>query len=778
MRQDGKMNVFRIILANLKKRKGATITFFVLIVLAAQIFSMSLALIVGLQNFYDKKVDELNAPHFSAHIIESVFREEFKEFAKDYKGVTDISDKSSLFTFSSWQANTTSVAYPSFLMRATDWRVSFYHTQIIDDTGNRPENFIYLPIGFRFNHNVRAGETISLEGHDFYISGFFEDAISGASTVGIVLAYISDSQFELINSDQSFMSYRTLMLRFENPEMNRDFGFDFFRFTEIRANEIVTFSYDSAKIAAETFISIAAMMLIIFTIIILIISFVIVSFSITNSISEEIISIGALKSIGYKNKKLRQLQLMQYLLISSTGSIIGISITLITFGFIGNIIASTSGLLWLNTTNIFSNLVAFMAICILTLIVTFIASAKYKKITPINALRQGEENHSFKRNPLPLEKKQLPLNLHLGIKRFINSFKNNLILTIVVMLLVFASLLVNVMNYNMNVNRSAMIQMVGIEMSDVIVQVSPGEDIFVKNEIIAQHSEVRQTLLNERRAVVVDGIDTIVDIYEDFSKLETNTIVRGRYPNLRNEVALAANTARAVQKDIGDTVLLEINGVIKSYFIVGITQNIAEHGEGVAITVEAIYNHIGIFEPESIFIYLNEGIIISDYINKLQSLFGNTVTIVDVHDQMALILDSMSEPISILTIIMISMSIIIIAFVLFLIISTLIRKQKKEFGIMKALGYRNNDLIKQLIISFLPSLLVGTILGNILNFTVANELLSLFFSGIGLLRATFIIPVWQTLLVSVAVFGAGFLVLIILSMRLRNISPQKLIIGY
>ncbi|MCL2521866.1 MAG: ABC transporter permease [Erysipelotrichales bacterium] len=778
MRQAGKMSSFKIILANLKKRKGATVTFFVLIILAAQIFSMSLALITGLQNFYDKKLAELNGPHFSTHIIESVFRDEFKEFALDYEGVTEVSAKSSLFTFSNWQANANSVVLASFLMRESDWSNSFYRSPIIDDTGNKPENFIYLPLGFRFNYGVRAGETISLEGYEFYVSGFFEDAVSGASSIGIVLAYISDSKFNLISSEEKFMAYRTLMIRFENPEMNRDFSFDFFRFTEIRANEIVIQAYDTSKIAVETFISIAAMMLIIFTIIILLISLVIVSFSITNSISEEVIAIGALKSIGYKNKKLRQIQLMQYFLISGIGSIIGIFITLVTFGFIGNIIASTSGLLWLDSTNLFSNLVAFVSICALTALITYIASSKYKKITPVNALRHGEENHSFKKNPLPLERKKMSLNIHLGVKRFINSFKNNLILTVTVMLLVFTSLLVNVMNYNMNVNRSAMIQMVGIEMSDIIVQVSPGVDIFIKNELIVTHPEVKQTILNEKRAILVDGLNTIIDVYEDFSKLATNTIVRGRNPDLRNEVVLASNTARAAGKDIGDTVVLDIDGIKKSYIIVGISQNIAEHGEGAAITVEAIYAHIGIFNPESILIYLNEGVNVSDYLNGLQNIFGNTVTLVDVQEQMDLILDSMSEPISILTIIMISMSIIIIAFVLFLIISTLIKKQKKEFGIMKALGYRNNDLIKQLIISFLPSLVVGTILGNILNFTIANEILSLFFSGIGLLRATFIIPLWQTLIVSLSVFGAGFLVLIVLSMRLRKISPQKLIIGY
>ncbi len=124
---------------------------------------------------------------------------------------------------------------------------------------------------------------------------------------------------------------------------------------------------------------------------------------------------------------------------------------------------------------------------------------------------------------------------------------------------------------------------------------------------------------------------------------------------------------------------------------------------------------------------------------------------------------------------MIVVTVVVVAFVLFLMISALIRKQKMEFGILKAVGFKTSRLIAQLLISYVPALILGAAAGIVLGFTLVNPLLSLFLSGLGLPQAKFPIPALPAVLIGLGILGAGVLTIYLVALRLKKISPQKLI---
>ena len=777
------MNVFKLALANMRKRKGASITFLVMVFLSALMLTTALSLVTGISNFFERKVDELNAPHFTAIIRSESYRPEFYDWAVAHQNTTDVAAVDSRIGIGMWQTSSgvlnITVAFIGYQHNLDN---SFYTPPIIDRRPTMLPNSIVLPISLRAN-GFRAGQNITLtvneQDYQFNIFGFFENAISGASTGNIDIVFVNDAFINQIAVDDNFTFDVFLIARLQNTSQAASFENDFVRFSQLNDNEFFVVSFEMAKLAATMFINIMAMILMIFAVIILVIAFIVVGFSITTSIAEDRATIGVMKGIGYKSGRLRSGLLIQYLMVTFVGALVGAAVALLTFGFLGNIIASTSGLLWLNDSNIGPFFISIFVILGLTALITYLVTFRYKSVTPIDALRPSGGVKKGKRNPMPLDSGRMPLTLHLGLKRFLGSIRNNVILTVVIMLLVFVSIIVNVLNFNLNVDRTAMINMVGLEMSELYVQASPGIDVHLINAEINSHAEVNRTMLFGTRFGFINDYITNVETMEDFSALTMNTVIRGRNPvNTAGmpEIALGVLTARTAGVDIGGTVEIEIHGTTVSYRIVGLTQSIANAGLGARITHEAMVAHVPTFDFSLIFVYLHPNVNVAAYMTHLTSIFGNDILMMDTEETMDTILNSIGGPVETLLYIMMIVNVFIIAFVIYLMLSTIIRKARKEFGILKAIGYRNTQLVLQLLLSLLPSFILGAVLGMVLGFTLGNPVLGVFFSGAGLLRATFIIPGFTTVLITFGILALSILVTYLIALRLRKISPQKLIV--
>ncbi|MCI8542702.1 MAG: FtsX-like permease family protein, partial [Lachnospiraceae bacterium] len=118
-----------------------------------------------------------------------------------------------------------------------------------------------------------------------------------------------------------------------------------------------------------------------------------------------------------------------------------------------------------------------------------------------------------------------------------------------------------------------------------------------------------------------------------------------------------------------------------------------------------------------------------------------------------------------------------IAFVLYLLVRTLLNSRKRDYGILKALGFTTGQLVLQTAASFLPAVILSTIAGIVVSSLVINPLTALFLSGIGIVKCTFTVPAGL-----IAVSGAGMVLLAfglacLLALRIRKIVPVDLLAG-
>ena len=132
---------------------------------------------------------------------------------------------------------------------------------------------------------------------------------------------------------------------------------------------------------------------------------------------------------------------------------------------------------------------------------------------------------------------------------------------------------------------------------------------------------------------------------------------------------------------------------------------------------------------------------------------------------------------TIMLVTMIAISAAVILLVLYLLIKSLMQKKKKEYGILKALGYKSKDLILQTAISFMPSIIISVIVFSIVSYFITNPYMNLIMVSFGIMKCNFVIPILGVVIVGIMLILISFIFAIFESRRIKKIEPYKLLLA-
>ena len=118
---------------------------------------------------------------------------------------------------------------------------------------------------------------------------------------------------------------------------------------------------------------------------------------------------------------------------------------------------------------------------------------------------------------------------------------------------------------------------------------------------------------------------------------------------------------------------------------------------------------------------------------------------------------------------------IVILLVLYLLIKTLINNKKKDYGVLKALGYTSKNIIFQNAISFMPSIILSVITSCIISSFIVNPYLTLIMSMFGVMKVTFDLPVTLIIITGIGFVIVSFIFAYILSLKIKKIESYKLL---
>ena len=115
--------------------------------------------------------------------------------------------------------------------------------------------------------------------------------------------------------------------------------------------------------------------------------------------------------------------------------------------------------------------------------------------------------------------------------------------------------------------------------------------------------------------------------------------------------------------------------------------------------------------------------------------------------------------------------------ILVLLMKTIIFDRRFEYGILKALGFKSKDLIMQNVLSFLPTIILGTVIGTIISSLAASPYIGIMMRPFGIMKCTMDLPFYFPIASAVFIIILAVFAAILMSLKIRKIEPYKLLIG-
>lgn len=771
------MKIVNLALANIKKGRGAAISLFILIFIAALLLNVGMTVISKMNTFYDDKVEELHDAHVSIIMNSSEYKQPYGDFLKNYSGVRETETvQIVLMNTAKFRYGDSDLSLGAAILNA-DANRRFSPMKLIEKLDSINNQDMYVPYSFKSSGGYQLGDNFTINYQDkdysYRIAGFFEATMMGTNNNGMMKFLLPDAAYHQLSdklgktADGILMS-ASLTDSTQSAELLNDYNKQF-------SHPYWGADITMMKSVNTMTVNIVAMILVAFAAVIVLVSLIVIKFRVTNSIDDGMVNIGVLKAVGYSSWQIIASMALQFMLIALSAGVIGVLISYSAMPVFGGIISSLAGLQWFQSFDIAINLVSILVVVALVLMVTLLSSSRIRKLHPVVALRGGIMTHSFKKNLFPLEKGKGGLHFVLACKTMITNSRQNIMIAIIIAAITFASIFSIVLYYNVAVNKTAFIHLVGSETSNVVIQSNHDVDSDELLADIEQMDGVSKTALLEFITATMDGQSVYMSISDDYSKLNNNVVYKGRNPQYDNEIAISGALEKLLHKSIGDTVKVEVGDVSRSFLITGLSQSLNYMGRITSVTLPGVQHLIPDYRGTIINVYLKD-VDNVDFIRDFKAKYGNLIKdITDVDEMLASQSSIYISAVLAVMVIILAITVLVVVLLLYLVIKTMILKRKREFGILKATGYTTLQLMTQIALSFIPVVVAGVIIGGVLGSLCTNSVLTLLLSGAGIYNVQFIVNIPLIIVICIGLVVIACLVSILVSRRIKGITAYGLI---
>ena len=784
--------MFLLVRSNLKKSRKTSFAFFLLLMATMLLSYTGSQLTEGFRRLYQEKAAETNSADFAA-VLPRNFCERYQEEIAGFRQaeeeilVMETSD-ALLLRNMDIQAGNGEPVNGSWMIRDADREGTLSSLKIVEYMDQMPENGIYVPYVCRTFFGFGLGDMLTISSGEweetFIIAGFTEDVLFGSrSNIAFDLPQASFRSMEEktgADCDAAVVMIKTegsvggLANRFSEFVAGKSDGEMFYNTSDINyaeASRSNNLNIYVAVMNAASFIGIAA-------------CFMVIWFHMRNTLDKDLKELGTLKAVGYGGGQIVMSYVLQFLFLGLAGGMAGIGLSQCIMPEVIKNIATDIGFVW-NTA--FLGRAAgrnLLAVLLVIGAVTLFLSRGIFRIRPVEAIQErGKVLLSGRKGGMTMESSPFPVNLSI-IFKMISSERIKSILTGVVISVIMCVAGFAVILYVRLVNdEGGMLQVTGTEVYSVNVQPSRPEDAAeIAREM--EREGVRKVMLavepGSSRLLCDNGVYAALGVYSDYGALENPSLYAGRYPKHENETAISGNLAEALGKEIGDTI--EVSQIFQeaagegTFLIVGLTQGTYTGGMDIYLTMEGL----ALVDPgaqwQTVHIYLEEGIDAEEYCSRLEERFLDRISYAGgfervFYSQLAPIISSLSGMVSFIMAVMFLLVIIMGYFVT----NSILLTHKRDFGIMKALGYSNGQIIFQTVVTFMLYIAGGSLLGGIALYFGSNAVLAGLFRGMGVYRLTFRFPaVWIAVLV-LCMEAAGCLTAFLSAWKVRKIVPCSLI---
>lgn len=786
---------FNILKKDLKRKKAMNIILLIFIILASTFVSSSVNNILTITSALDDYFEKAGMQDYFVAVVNKALSGSVEETFDKIEAIDSYGSERVFYVASDnfiYNGETLENMSNSGILSAfEEAQINFF-----DDENNvlkevKPGT-VYLSGKAVQKYGLETGESLGIKCGNtvktLEIAGSFKDPFLGSQQMGMTRFLLNEKDFnELSENEENVGAYggsicyiRTKDVAAVEKALSQDSG------------NFVVFACDKAMVKTTYIMDvIIAGVFLVVSICLILIAFAILRFTISFTISEEFREIGVMKAIGIQNPKIRGLYMMKYLALALIGSAIGFFVS-VPFG--NMLMQSVSQSIVMETeNNVLINALCSAAVLLITVLFCMLCTRRVKKLTPIDAIRNGSTGERFKKKGIMhMSKNPLKPSSFMALNDVLsNPGRFGIIILNFMLCLALVLILVNTIN---TLESDSLITTMGMSECDVCYT----DESKVMSYMTADggREKLEKELEGIEKKLADNGIpaECFCEIAMKLSvahgensikvfSLQGTGITCDRYgyfegtpPQNADEVALTRQTAEKLGVQIGDTVTIrQVNGE-GEYMVTALYQSMNNMGEGVRLHESADFNYAQASGalPFQIKFTDNPGKTeISRRIENMKELFGSDK------------INTAGETVSKMTgtegmldgvkTLVLAIVMLIIMLITFLMERSFIAKERGEIALLKAVGFKNGAIIKWHTMRFGISAVVSSVIALALIIPLTELTVGPIFKMMG---ADYgikyeIVPLEVYLLYPLAVFAVTVVCAFLAAQNIRKIAASE-----
>ena len=718
---------FRILKLDLKKRK-LTNTLLLLFIILATIFSASglnnVAAVMNGTDYYFEKADIGNYVIIADHSTNA------EELLKNEKSVNSYKYEKCIVALKNnlkYKGEPLETGSNVIFQSVDTLKTNIFDKDDKEITSVK-KGEVYLSGRALEKSNVSVGEEVTAEIENtkikLKVAGKSKDALFGSDFMGITRILMNEEDYRQIYNSIYKEEDKEIKLYYADSsntsQLEKTLG---------TANGIVfKGAKDTLKICYVMDMIISFVVLVLSACLIMVALFIL-KFTMTFTINEEYREIGVMKAIGIKNKNIRNLYIIKYLCLGLVGSTIGFFLSIP----LGKLLikSSTDNMVLGSTDSLLINIIGSLLIVFVTILFAYIYTGKVKKASPVDAIRNGQTGERYKSKTIyKLKNSHLRLNLYMALNDMLSAPKK--FITIIISLFICLTLALGIVITTDTMKSKNLVSTFSTE-SDIYF--TPGNITTIGNSNNDLKESYENLLKNYEKLFKENGMPCIVRLELQLSK---NIIFKGDTYNIRtlqglntdeskyvytegiapvkdNEVALTDIVSKKIGAKIGDKITIEDSNGKKEFIITAYFQSMNNLGEVIRIpnNVQSSPKDLagtGWFQLDFTDNPSKEEI--DKRIEKIKKLVDSE----DVYDAAGMVEKNIGvvPTMEAVQYLLIAITIIVVLLVVLLMELSFVTNEKSQIALLKALGFKNIQIIKWHMYRFIIAGLITIVLTSLL----------------------------------------------------------------
>lgn len=726
---------WRILKKDLKRKKTMNIILLVFIILCSMFAAAAVNNIIAVTGGIEHYFDAADVPDVTVIALNSG-ENGFEEKLGELTSVKEIRTEHWLFVTSSKFFKYNGKKFDNFTNAASLISDNEMAINYFDENNNIIESVdkgcFYANAPFLQDIDIKKGDEVELTVGNSHLAlkfmGRFKGALFASGNTAFPYLIINSADYDYLDKEEAthIMNGRQFYVTTSDVDEIRELAKDY--------SGVDVYTREERK-GIYLYDMLAAYVLMIISIMLMFTAFVVLRFTIGFTISEEFREIGVMKAVGIGGGSIRSLYIVKYLAITVIGTLIGYFCSVP----LGDMMMETvsKNIVFGSENSTLMGLLSAAAVAIIILLFCYGCTRRVNKLSPIDAVRNGQTGERFRRKSLlRLGRSKLPPTAFLSVNDVISSPKQ---FSIIVVVFTLCILLMTIMsNFALTLKSEKILRFFDVPSSEAHIMDS---EIF--GEVVVNQSRYKQVIADTEKLLADNGMPGKCTItmatqfetsHEDKTAKLNSSVVKGKTndtlcvdegsaPQKTDEIAVTVSALHDLDAEIGDRVTAVINEKEYEFIITGTYSSFSSHaaflykdfdlGNLPANNIWGVQIH---FDGNPDKAQINENI------EKLKDLL-DTDKVYSTSDFIKNF-TGMSDTLNAIKQMMMVITVLVTALIVILMERSFISKEKSEIALMKAVGVGGGSIILQHSLRFVIVSVIACILSTAALMPTSNVMMN------------------------------------------------------